>query len=453
MDYQLRTLYNMRKIKTLLYLVFLSVSFTTFAQKPKVMVMEIRDEIGPAMNRYVKLALENATANKADYVIVDMDSYGGAVGDAGEIVDRIMKFEKPVWVFINSDAASAGAYISIACDSIYMTTGATIGAATVVTGQGEVAPEKYQSYFRKSMRSTAEANHRNPDIAEGMVDERKVIEGIKKEGEIITFTTSEALKHGYCEAQVSSIKEILERNKIENYELTTFKLGTTEKIIAFFINPFISGLLILVIIGGIYFEMQTPGIGFPLFAAITALVLYLVPYYLNGLAEYWEIITLFIGFLLILAEVFFIPGFGVAGVLGITLTISSLILVMLKNDFFNFELVPLGDIIVAGVVSIGGICGGLVLLFVGGARLSNTRAFKSIALTDTQEKTQGYTSNFVTEISIGEKGMAHTILRPSGRVIIKDKIYDAFTRGEYIEKGEAIEVIEIEGSTLKVRKV
>jgi membrane-bound serine protease (ClpP class) len=441
----------MKKILTYTLACFLG--FSSFGQKPKVMVMEIKAEIDPAMNRYVKLALENATTIKADFVIVEMDSYGGAVGDAGEIVDRIMKYEKPIWVFINSDAASAGAYISIACDSIYMNDGATIGAATVVTGEGEVAPEKYQSYFRKAMRSTAEANHRNPDIAEGMVDERKVIDGIKKEGEIITFTTSEALKHGYCEAQVASIEDILKRNKIENYELTTFKLNTPDKIIAFFINPFISGLLILIIIGGIYFEMQTPGIGFPLFAAIAALVLYLVPYYLNGLAEYWEIILLFIGLLLIVAEVFFIPGFGVPGVLGITFTISSLILIMLKNDFFNFDLVPMGDIIIAGFVTFGGICGGLLLLFFGGAKLASTQAFKNIALTDTQEKGNGYTANFVPEILVGQKGVAYTILRPSGRVIINDKIYDAFTRGEYIEKGEQIEVLETEGSTLKVRKL
>jgi membrane-bound serine protease (ClpP class) len=421
--------------------------------KPVVMVMEIKDEIGPAMNRYVKLALENATTIKADYVIVEMDSYGGAVGDAGEIVDRIMKYEKPIWVFINSDAASAGAYISIACDSIYMTKGATIGAATVVTGEGEVAPEKYQSYFRKAMRSTAEANHRNPDIAEGMVDERKVIEGIKKEGEIITFTTSEALKHGYCEAQVASIDEILTRNKIQGYSLSTFKLGTTEKIIAFIINPFISGLLILIIIGGIYFEMQAPGIGFPLIAAVIALILYLVPYYLNGLAENWEIITLFIGFLLIFAELFVFPGFGVAGILGITFTIGSLVLIMLNNDFFNFDFVSMKDIIIAGFVAFGGLCGGLLLFFLGGAKLADTKAFQRMTLMDTQQKTHGYTSNFVTEILPGNKGVAHTILRPSGRVIINDKIYDAFTRGEYIEKGEAVEVVETEGSTLKVRKV
>lgn len=421
--------------------------------KPVVMVLEIKDEIGPVMNRYVKLALENASAIKADYVIVEMDSYGGAVSDAGEIVDRIMKYEKPVWVFINSDAASAGAYISIACDSIYMTKGATIGAATVVTGEGEVAPEKYQSYFRKAMRSTAEANHRNPDIAEGMVDPRKEIAGVKKEGEIITFTTSEALKNGYCEAQVSSVEEILTLNKVEGYTLTTFKLGATDKIIAFIINPFISGLLILIIIGGIYFEMQAPGIGFPLIAAVIALILYLVPYYLNGLAENWEIITLFIGFMLIFAELFIFPGFGVAGILGITFTIGSLVLIMLNNDYFNFDFVSMKDIMIAGFVTFGGLCGGLLLFFLGGAKLADTKAFQRMTLMDTQQKTHGYTSNFVTEVLPGNKGVAHTILRPSGRVIINDKIYDAFTRGEYIEKGEAIEVVETEGSTVKVRKV
>lgn len=442
----------MRKLISLLLIALFTT--TAFAQsKTKVLVMEIRDEINPPMNRYTKLALEKATETKADIVIVDMDSFGGAVADADEIVERFLKFEKPIWVFINSDAASAGAYISIACDSIYMTKDATIGAASVVNQEGELAPEKYQSYFRKQMRSTAEANKRNPDIAEGMVSEKNVIEGVKKEGEIITFSTGEAIKNKYCEAEVKSIEEILKRNQVANYELTTYKLGFADKIIGFVINPFISGLLILIIIGGIYFEMQTPGIGFPLFAAIAALVLYLVPYYMNGLAEYWEIIALFLGFILIIAEVFFIPGFGIAGVAGITLTIVSLVLIMVNNDFFNFDLVPMGDLMVATFTAFGGLCGGLLLLFWGGAKLTNTKAFQRIALTDTQEASKGFTANFVPEVKPGDKGIAHTILRPSGRVMINNKIYDAFTRGEYIEKDDAIEVIETEGSTLKVRKI
>ena len=422
------------------------------AQNSKVMVMEIKEEIDPRMLRYVKLAIEHAEKTKADYVIVEMDTYGGVLTDAKEIVDIIMDYKKPIWVYINSDAASAGALISIACDSIYMSPGASIGAATVVNGSGEAAPDKYQSYMRSIMRSTAEENGRDPRIAEGMVDERVVIDSLKQAGKVITFTTSEAIENGYCEAKVESIEEILKRNKVENYEIDTFKLGTVEKIIALALNPFISGLLILVIIGGIYFELQTPGIGFPLFAAITALILYLIPYYLNGLAEYWEIIALFIGVILIVAEIFVIPGFGVAGVLGITLTVVSLILIMLNNDFFNFEFVPLGDIVVATAVAFGGLTGGVILLFFGGARLMQSKAFQRMALTETQESSRGFSVNMHTEVMNGKTGIAYTVLRPSGKVMIGDQLFDAFTRGDYVEKGEPIIVIESEGVTLKVKR-
>ncbi len=422
-------------------------------EKKKVMVMDIKAEIDPRVSRYVKLALAHAEKINADYIIIDMDTFGGALTDAKEIVDMLMDEKRPLWVFVNADAASAGALISIACDSIYMSPGATIGAATVVNGTGEAAPDKYQSYMRSIMRSTAEENGRDPRIAEGMVDENIVIDSLKQAGKVITFTTNEAIENGYCEAKVESIEEILKLNKVESYEIIKFNLGVSEKIIAIFLNPFISGILILVIIGGIYFELQTPGIGFPLFAAITALVLYLVPYYLNGLAEYWEILALFIGIILLILEIFVIPGFGIAGVAGISLTVVSLMLIMLNNDFFNFEFVPLGDIIVATFATIGGLIGGVLLLFFGGARLTKTKAFQRMALNDTQEKSQGYTVNTLSDTLIGKKGSAYTVLRPGGKVIIDEQIYDAFTRGDYVEKGESIEVIGNEGITLKVKKV
>jgi membrane-bound serine protease (ClpP class) len=442
------------KASGLFILFFSALLGTSFAQtRPKVMVMEIKAEIDPRMLRYVTLALEHAEETNADYVIVEMDTYGGILTDAKEIVDKIMDFKKPIWVFINSDAASAGALISIACDSIYMSPGASIGAATVVTGTGgEAAPDKYQSYMRSIMRSTAEENGRDPRIAEGMVDEKVVVDSIKQAGKVITFTTAEAIANGYCEGKVESIEEILKRNNISNYTLEYFKLGVTERIIAFFLNPFISGLLILVIIGGIYFELQTPGIGFPLFAAIIALVLYLVPYYLNGLAEYWEILALFVGIVLIILELFVIPGFGVAGVAGIALTITSLVLIMLNNDFFNFDFVPLGDIVVALFAAVGGITGGVMLLFIAGPKITRTQAFRNIALTDTQEKEQGYTSNLFPADIVGQRGEAYTVLRPGGKVMIAGNFFDAYTRGEFIDRGEPIEVLSAEGTSLRVKK-
>jgi membrane-bound serine protease (ClpP class) len=444
----------MRKLFIISCLILtLPVALSAQTEKKRVMVMEIKAEIDPRMSRYVRLALEHANEIKADIIIIDMDTFGGALDDAKAIVDMLMDEKKHTWVFINADAASAGALISIACDSIYMSPGATIGAATVVNATGEAAPDKYQSYMRSIMRSTAEENGRDPHIAEGMVDENVVIDSVKQAGKVITFTTNEAIENGYCEGKVESIEEILKRNKIESYDLVKFELGASEKIIAIFLNPFISGILILVIIGGIYFELQTPGIGFPLFAAITALVLYLVPYYLNGLAEYWEIIALFVGIILLIAEIFVLPGFGVAGIAGITLTLVSLVLIMLNNDFFNFEFVPLGDIIIATFATVGGLIGGVLLLFFGGARISKTRAFQNIALNDTQEKSKGYTVNILSDTLLGKKGMAYTVLRPGGKVIIDDQIYDAFTRGDYVEKGDPIEVIGTEGITLKVKKV
>lgn len=431
---------------------FILIPLYSFAQK-KVMVMEIKNEIDPRMTRYVELALDHAETTAADIVIIEMDTYGGILTDAKDIVDKIMGFKKPVWVFINSDAASAGALISIACDSIYMSPGASIGAATVVDGSGEKAPDKYQSYMRSIMRSTAEENNRNPIIAEGMVDEQVELDSVKKVGQVITFSTSEAIKYGYCEGKVESIEEILKKNNVSDYEIDRYQLNATNRIVSFFLNPFISGLLILAIIGGIYFEMQTPGLGFPGLAALVALILYLVPYYLNGLAENWEILAFFAGVALIALEVFVIPGFGVAGFTGITITVGSLVLIMINNDAFDFEFVRMNDILVALAAAMGGMLGGVTLLFVGGAHLANTKFYKRVALTSTQDRSEGYTSNFNKEQMIGKRGVAQTVLRPSGKVMINGQLYDAFTRGEYIERGQNVEVVSEAASSLQVKQI
>ena len=185
----------------------------------KVMHLKVQADIDPRTNRYTELGLDEAIDQGADMVILELDTYGGALNDADEIRTRILNFEKPIYAYINKDAASAGALISIACDSIYMAPGSSIGAATVVTQDGTAAPDKYQSYMRSIMRSTAEATGRNPQIAEGMVDEDIDLDSIAQEGKVITFSVTEAMKYGFCEAKVNSIDEILERSDITDYEL------------------------------------------------------------------------------------------------------------------------------------------------------------------------------------------------------------------------------------------
>jgi membrane-bound serine protease (ClpP class) len=430
----------------------ISVGYSQENEKPTVLLVKINAEIDARMNRYITLAFEKAEDINADYVVIEMDTYGGAVTDADDIRTRILNYEKPVYVWINKDAASAGALISIACDSIYMTKGASIGAATVVVGDGTAAPDKYQSYMRSIMRSTAEAKGRDPKIAEAMVDQNLSVDSISEAGQVLTFSTSEAIKFGYCEAEINSLDEVMLRSGIVEYNLEKFELSSTEKVIALFLNPFISGVLILIILGGIYFELQTPGIGFPIIASAIALVLYFVPYYLNGLAENWELIVFFLGVILLMLEIFVIPGFGVPGIAGIILMVGSLILVMINNDSFDFSGVRTDDIVIATTTTLLGLFGAIVLMFAVGSRIGDSSFFKRIALIDVQDKDQGYVSNSFNNALIGQIGKSYTVLRPAGKVIIEDQLYDATTRGNYIEKDIAVTVTAVEGSVLRVKE-
>ena len=443
---------NSNIFKVFILFIFPLFNINAENEEKKILLGKIDDNIDPRTNRYTKLLLEEASKSEYDIVVIEMDTYGGAVNDADDIRTRILDFNKPIYVWINKDAASAGALISIACDSIYMSSGASIGAATVVTGDGAQAPDKYQSYMRSIMRSTAEAKGRDPKIAEAMVDEDISVDSVSMEGKVITFSTNEAIKYGFCDAELNSVDEILVRQGIENYNITEFELGSAEGIISFFLNPIVSSILILLILGGLYFELQTPGIGFPIMASVTALILYLVPYYLNGVAENWEIVLFFVGIILIAIEVFIIPGFGVFGVFGLFTSIGSLILIMLNNDFFDFTFVLSKDLVSSSLSVLISVFSFLLLVLFGGVKITDTKAFKKIALEETQESSKGFISKKYSEELIGVKGKSFSVLRPSGKVIINEKIYDASTNGEFIEKNKNVEVISNEGSSLKVKK-
>ena len=439
-------------LKVLLFFLFPTIFVSAEEDKTRILFGEIKSNIDPRTNRYSKLLIEEATNYNYDLVIIEMDTYGGAVNDADDIRTRILDFNKPIYVWINKDAASAGALISIACDSIYMSNGASIGAATVVSGDGTQAPDKYQSYMRSIMRSTAEAKGRDPKIAEAMVDQDIKVDSISQEGKVITFSTKEAIEFGFCDAELNSIDEIMNRQNINNYEIVEFDIGSTENIISFFLNPIISSILILLIIGGLYFELQTPGVGFPIIASIAALVLYLIPYYLNGIAENWEIVLFFIGVVLIALEVFVIPGFGIFGIIGLFTSIGALILIMLNNDMFDFTFVVSKDIVNASLsVLISVFAFGILILF-GGIKLTDSQAFKKISLDETQNSDLGYISKKYSDDLIGKKGKTFTVLRPSGKILINDEIYDATSSGEFIEKNTKVEIISNEGSNLKVKK-
>jgi membrane-bound serine protease (ClpP class) len=437
--------------------------------KPLVYVFEIRDEIGKPSWRIMREAFQEATELKADFILLHLNTYGGLVNIADSMRTRIINCPIPVLAFIDNQAISAGALISIACDSIYIRSGGSIGAATVVDQTGAAVPDKYQSFMRSTMRATAESHgkdtivkgndtiikwRRDPVIAEAMVDPTIVAKGIDDSSKVLTFTVEEAIANGYCEGMANSIAEVLAKAGLKDYNLVEYKPSGVDKLIGFLLSTVVQGILIVIMLGGIYFEMQAPGIGFPLIAALGAALLYFAPLYLEGLAEHWEILIFIAGVALVIVEIFFIPGFGVAGVSGIVLIVTGLTLSLVDNVSFRFEgvsaLTQLSRAFFTVVVSI---FFSFVIVILGSKRFAFSKRLSGLALGTVQDHNEGYISiDNNQKTLIGKTGSAFTILRPSGKVEIDGEIYDARAEISYIVKGEKIRVVRDEAGQLYVVK-
>lgn len=452
----------MKTRSTPFFLFLILIQASLFAQSSSsssgestVFILPIKEEIGPASARHIKEGFQQAEKLNADYIILHINTYGGAVDAADKMRTAILNSKVPVFAFIDNNAASAGALISIACDSIYMAPGANIGAATVVDQSGAPTPEKYQSYMRSMLRSTAEKSGRDPKIAEAMNDPRIYIPGVNDSGKVLTFTASEAIKNNYCEGEASTVEEVLKLARIDNYKIETYEISQVGHVIDWLINPVVSGILIMIIMAGIYYEFQAPGTIFPIAVSAVAALLYFAPHYLQGLAENWEILLFIIGLILLGVEVFIIPGFGVAGVGGILFIVLGLTLSLVKsvpsdlpvnlpdgNAFVN----ALSIVIACIVISIG-------LSFYLWGRFIKSSAFGRVSVQATISNKEGFVGVDIKEKElIGKTGVAFTILRPSGKVKIEENIYDATAENGFIEKGEKIEVIKFETTQLFVRK-
>lgn len=428
---------------------------TAFSQeKTKIYHVKLSQEIQPSAGRLIKKAIDKATAEKADIILLEINTYGGRLDIADSIRSKLLYARPTTVAFINNNAASAGALISLACDSIYMVKGASIGAATVVNESGEQMPDKYQSYMRGIMRATAETQKRDPNIAEAMVDDRIKIEGIIDSGKILTFTTQEAIQHQYCEGEAANIQDVIKKLGIQQYSITEHQENSLDAFINFLMNPLVNSILILMIIGGIYFELKTPGLGFPTIAALTGAILYFAPLLLDGSAAVWEIMIFIVGVLLLLAEIFIIPGFGVAGISGIICIVAGLTFSLVGNNWFEFNPVG-GDFAIKGFFRVMlTITIALGILFTFGGSIFNFPLVKKLVLQDAQQASEGYsTKQKGLENLIGKTGICTSTLRPVGKVWIDDSLYEAKSETTYLDKDETVKVIRIESNLLIVRKM
>jgi membrane-bound serine protease (ClpP class) len=432
-----------------------------YAQSKIVYKIDIKKDIGSTTWLYTQKGFDEALQKNADVILIHMNTYGGEVLYADSIRTKILNSDIPVVVFIDNNAASAGALISIAADKIYMRPGASIGAATVVNQTGEQMPDKYQSYMRSTMRATAEAHgqdtivqgrdtlykwKRDPLIAEAMVDERTVVPNLIDSGKTLTFTAQEAMKYNYCDGLANDVKEIITKHlQFDDYELISFQPTTMDNLRGFLMSSVFQGILIMLIIGGIYFELQTPGIGFPLAVAVVAALLYFAPLYMEGLAANWEILIFIIGLILIAIEIFVIPGFGVTGISGIVLVIAGLTLSLLENVNFDFEPVPSGNFGKALLTVTAGISFGFGLVLYLSSRIGARGLFRNVALNTNLENEAGYIGVPIENKKlVGKQGVAHTDLRPSGKVTVEGTTYDATTDDGFIAKGTIVTVVKFE---------
>ena len=417
-------------------------SLSTLAQESKFYVIEISEEISASSVRRLSKGLQESINMESDWVIIHMNTYGGAVDAADSMRSAILYHPIPVVVFIDNQAASAGALISIACDSIYMRKGATIGAATVVNQSGEPMPDKYQAFMRSMMRATAEVSGRDPKIAEAMV-------GI--DGKVLSYTLEEAMENGYCEGEASSIDEVAKIvSGEESYIMNTQVLTGLEKMILFMLSPLIQGLLLMLIVGGIYFEFQSPGLGLPSIVAVTAAVLYFSPLYLEGIAEYWEILLFIVGVILLLVEVLVLPGFGVAGVLGAIAIIVGLSFGMIDNNFFyyngeiNFSLL----LRPVALVSLASFLGLSLSIYLAG-KFMHHEVLPMVSLATQLKDSDGFVgveSNYGS--LIGKEAIVQTAMRPSGKIEIDGKWYEATMEIGIASKGDRVVVTRFEGGRL-----
>ena len=415
-----------------------------------VYVVPVQGMIDNALARYIDRAVTEAEDSGAALVVFDMDTFGGLVDAADEIRKRILDAGPPTVAFINKNAASAGALISYACDYIVMAPGSSIGAATVVEGVGgEAAPDKYQSYMRGLMRATAEANDRDPRIAEAMVDETIEVEGISEAGKVLTLSTSEALKFLVADLSADDLSGLFDSFEVADRAVVNHEASRVEKVLRFFASPIVQSILMLMMLGGLYFELQTPGVGFAGAMAALGAAMFFAPHYMMGLVESWEIIVFLLGVGLLLVEIFVIPGFGVAGVSGVLLIFGSLLSALVGNVGLDF---PSGEALTSAITTLA-ITSVLfvVMLFSLARYLPKSGRFGQLVLAPELSASEGYTSAESHFELVGRVGIAITPLRPSGMAEFDGERIDVTSVSDYIEAGSTIVVKRVTGGRVEVR--
>ena len=440
------------------YLAFLSAFLTVLAglgppsqaqNANAVWVVPIEGQITPATTQFVASRIEEANDTLPLALVFLIDTPGGRVDAAQDISDSILNAAQVPTIAVVQDAFSAGALIAMSAQDLAILPGASIGAATAINGlTGEQASEKIQSAWRSEFRSVAQARGRNEEVAAGMVSERIEVPGLSSNEELITLTAAQAVEYNIADLQASSLQDALEQlGYSADVPIERLEPTLTERVAGGLTSPLVAAALLAIGILGIIIELFSPGVGLPGGIGALALLLFFSGAFIATPAGPFDLVVLLAGILLIAAEVFVIPGFGVAGVLGAAAII-----------FAVFRIFQGNTVEVLGYTTLfGGVLLGLALWLLPNTRLGGvftltTRLGDSDSPQSVDKPNEGKLVSDLNHLD-GERGVAITDLRPAGTARFDLERVDVVTEGGYVGRGSEIEVLRVEGSRVTVREV
>lgn len=415
------------------------------AQSPVVYRLAVSGVVENGLAPYVARGLGEAAAAGASAVFLDIDTPGGRIDAAERIADAIGASTVPVYAWVNPRAYSAGALIALSTKAIYMRPGAVLGAATPVDGSGVKASEKMVSAMRAEFRALAEAHGLDPRVAEAMVDESIEIPGVVRAGELLTLSTNEALRVGFAKASVGGQPELLRAIGLPDARVISVSPNWAESVVRFLTNPLVSPLLLSLGVLGLVFEIKTGSFGLGGLVSLTSLGLFFGSSLLVGLAGWEEILLLGLGALALAVEIFVLPGFGAAGVLGLVSLTAAVMLAMVGTSPTTADLTQ------ALLVLFASLAITVAVAYAWIRHLPNSGRFSGLFLRGGATQSDGYIAALPRADLVGLEGIAVTDLRPAGTAQVAGERVDVVTEGEYVPQGRAVRVVRSEGYRHVVR--
>ncbi len=456
-----------RGLFTLLASLMLTAARAEESPQPLVYIIPVEKMIEPALLYVVRRGIDAATEEKADAIILQMNTTGGRVDAAVAIVEAISRSKIPVYSFVEKEAISAGAMIALSTSQIYMRPGSVIGDITPIsmgmTGGVQDLPEaekeKMTSYVAAHVRSAAEQGGHDPDLAEAMVRrdiEYKIGDAlISKSGTVLTLTNTEAeqlvgenSQPLLSQGTVESIDEMLEQIPgLGGAKKVILEVTATEHIARFIAQ--LAPMLLLIGLGGLWLEIKTPGFGIFGILGGTCLLLFFLGHHIAGLAGFEDVLIFILGVALLAVEVFITPGFGLMGAGGLLLIFISFISAMSEHvpgDWRPVSFSP--ETFAEPILKVTlAFAGSILLVLAAGRFLPQTRLFHRLTLNDVVPDAEE------DETLLGLEGVAHSDLRPGGAAYFDGRKIDVVTYGDYIARQTPVRIVEVHGNRIVVEDI